>query len=287
MPPPPPPRAVEPEPHSCYRHRDRPTGRRCTRCGNYACSDCLVQAAVGSHCVDCAKAGRPNAATRARHWNARQPTLVTTSIIAANVAVFVWGAILDPATIGGRIRLGGIHADFALNRRILEFTDEWYRLATSGFLHFGILHLAFNMYMLWMLGQMLEPALGRVRFALLYAAGLLGGSLGVLLLDQGLTAGASGAVFGLLGAAFVGQWRRGANPLTTSIGSVLMMNLFITFAWRDQISVGGHLGGAIAGAICGWVMLAPPQRRIRVELTYAVPLLVAVAAVAASVAVAS
>lgn len=287
MPPPPPPRAVEPEPHSCYRHRDRPTGRRCTRCGNYACSDCLVQAAVGSHCVDCAKAGRPNAATRARHWNARQPTLVTTSIIAANVAVFVWGAILDPATIGGRIRLGGIHADFALNRRILEFTDEWYRLATSGFLHFGILHLAFNMYMLWMLGQMLEPALGRVRFALLYAAGLLGGSLGVLLLDQGLTAGASGAVFGLLGAAFVGQWRRGANPLTTSIGSVLMMNLFITFAWRDQISVGGHLGGVIAGAICGWVMLAPPQRRIRVELTYAVPLLVAVAAVAASVAVAS
>jgi len=246
-----------------------------------------VQAAVGSHCVDCAKASRPTTATRARHWNARQPTLVTVAIIAVNVAVFVYGAILDPATVGGRIRVSGLHADLALNKQILELTHEWYRLVTSGFLHYGILHLGFNMYMLWMLGQMLEPALGRVRFGLLYAAGLLGGSLGALLVDQGLTAGASGAVFGLLGAAFVGQWMRGANPLTTSIGTVLMMNLFITFAWRSQISVGGHIGGVIAGAICGWAILAPAHKRRRVELTYAVPLVVAVVAVAASVYVAS
>ena len=194
-----------------------------------------MQASVGSHCVDCARAARPAATTRARYWNARQPTLVTLTLIAVNVAVFLYGAVRDPESMGGQITQ--VHADLALNKRILQITDEWYRLVTSGFLHFGILHLAFNMYMLYLLGQMLEPVLGRVKFVLLYFAALLGGALGVLLLDsgRGLTAGASGAVFGLLGAAFVGQWLHGANPLTTSIGSVLLMNLFITFAWRGQI----------------------------------------------------
>ena len=92
--------------------------------------------------------------------------------------------------------------------------DGWYRLVTSGFLHFGILHLAFNMYFLYVLGPMLEPGLGRVNYLLLYMASLLGGSLGVVLLDSGgITAGASGAVFGLLAAATVGLWRRGVNPV--------------------------------------------------------------------------
>jgi len=240
---------------------------------------------VGSHCIDCAKASRPTAGTRARYWNARQPVLVTVAIIAANVAVFVYGAVLDTQSIGGRIT--ELHVRWALNRELLEFTHEWYRLVTSGFLHYGIIHIAFNMYMLWMLGQMLEPAIGRVRFGLLYAAGLMGGSLGSLALDSGLTAGASGAVFGLLGAAFVGQWMRGVNPLSTSIGTVLLLNLFITFAWRDRISVGGHVGGVIAGAICGAVLLAPPYKRIPRQLAYVVPVLVVAAALAGSVYLAS
>jgi len=245
-----------------------------------------VQAAVGSHCLDCARASRPAAATRARHWNARQPTLVTFTLIAVNVAVFVYGAALDPKSIGGEIT--EVHANFALNERIFSIPGhehEWYRLVTSGFLHFGIIHLAFNMYMLYLLGQMLEPVLGRVKFLLLYVAALLGGALGVLLIDSGrsLTAGASGAVFGLLGAAFVGQWLHGANPLTTSIGSVLMMNLFITFAWRGQISVGGHVGGLIAGAICGAAMLAPRHKSMPPWAAYAAPVLVAAAAAAGSV----
>ena len=269
--------------HTCYRHANRPAGRQCTRCGKHACSECLVQASVGSHCLDCARASRPTAATRARYWNARQVTLVTYSVIAINVAVFVYGAVLDTRSVGGRI--SEVHVDFALNKQLLEFTGEWYRLVTSGFLHFGLLHLAFNMYMLYLLGQMLEPVLGRVRFVLLYAASLLGGALGVLVLDSGtsLTAGASGAVFGLLGAAFVGQWLHGANPLTTSIGSVLLMNLFITFAWRGQISVGGHVGGLIAGAICGAAMLAPRYKGVPVWASYVVPAVVAAAAVAGSV----
>lgn len=241
---------------------------------------------MGSHCLECARASRPAATTRARYWNARQATLVTYSLIAINLAMFVYGAVLDPQSIGGEIT--EVHSDFALNKRIFAFPgheNEWYRLITSGFLHFGILHLAFNMYMLFLLGQMLEPVLGRVKFLLLYVAALLGGSLGVLLLDSGnsLTAGASGAVFGLLGAAFVGQWLHGANPLTTSIGSVLLMNLFITFAWRSQISVGGHLGGVVAGAICGAAMLAPRHKGVPPWAAYVVPVAVSIAAVAGAV----
>lgn len=267
--------------HYCYRHPNRPSGRQCTRCGNYACSECLVQAPVGSHCLDCAKTARPAAATRVRYWHARQHTIVTNLLIAANVAVFVYGVTLDPQSVGGQVT--GLHLDLALNGAWLGLTHEWYRLVTSGFLHYGLLHLGFNMYMLYLLGQMLEPALGRVRFGLLYAASLLGGSLGVVLLDDGLAAGASGAVFGLLGAAFVGQWMHGANPLNTAIGSVLMMNLVITFLWAGRISVGGHVGGVIAGGLCGAALLAPRHKGVPAWAGYAVPIVVALAAVAAAV----
>lgn len=246
-----------------------------------------MQASVGSHCLDCARASRPKVATRARYWNARQVTMVTYGLIAVNLAMFVYGAVLDPQSIAGEIT--EVHADFALSEwifRIPGHENEWYRLVTAGFLHFGIIHLALNMYMLFLLGQMLEPVLGRVKFLLLYLAALLGGSLGVLVLDGGrsLTAGASGAVFGLLGAAFVGQWLHGANPLSTSIGSVLLMNLFITFAFRGHISVGGHLGGVVAGAICGAAMLSPRHKGVPPWAAYVVPVVVGCAAVAVSIA---
>jgi membrane associated rhomboid family serine protease len=267
--PPPPPSA---DLVTCYRHADRPAGRRCTRCGKPACDQCLVQATVGSHCLDCAKAGRPDARTRARFWSARQPLLVTMTLIAINLAVFVLVLLIsrDPAALTGgvtdvHLRLG-LSKDVLAQRILWEGDDGtafitepdgWYRLVTSGFLHFGVIHIAFNMYFLYVLGPMLEPGLGRVNFLLLYVAALLGGSLGVIVLDSGgITAGASGAVFGLLAAATVGLWRRGVNPFSTAIGTTLLLNLFITFA-IPGISIGGHLGGALAGAVCGAVMLAP------------------------------
>jgi membrane associated rhomboid family serine protease len=139
------------------------------------------------------------------------------------------------------------------------------------------------MYFLYVLGPMLEPVLGRVRFLLLYIASMLGGALGVLLIDTGgISAGASGAVFGLLAAATVGLWRRGVNPFTTGIGTALLLNLFITFA-IPGISIGGHLGGAIAGAICGAVMLAPSYRSLPRWATYATPVAIGVGSVIASV----
>jgi membrane associated rhomboid family serine protease len=161
--------------------------------------------------------------------------------------------------------------------------NEWYRLVTSGFLHFGLLHLAFNMYFLFVLGNQMEPQLGRVKFLMLYVASLLGGSAGVILFDQGaFTAGASGAVFGLLGAMAVGIWQRGINPFTTQIGTLLLINLGLTF-FVSGISIGGHLGGLLAGSICGFVMMAPGYKAFPAWSRYATPAVVGVAAVAISV----
>ncbi len=159
------------------------------------------------------------------------------TLIAINVAVFVFVLLVtrEPAALSGGVT--DVHLRFGLSKDVLvqpiawqsddggiyiTEPDGWYRLVTSGFLHFGIIHLAFNMYFLYVLGPMLEPALGRVNYLLLYMASLLGGSLGVVVFDSGgITAGASGAVFGLLAAATVGLWRRGVNPFTTGIGATL------------------------------------------------------------------
>jgi membrane associated rhomboid family serine protease len=239
---------------------------------------------VGSHCLDCAKAARPDVRSRARLWSARQTTVVTTTIIALNLAVFAWTTISDPRSLAGRFT--DVHLDLALNEFLLTRNDEWYRLVTSGFLHYGLIHLGFNMYLLYMLGQMLEPALGRVRFLLVYLAGLLGGSAGVLLLQpDALTAGASGAVFGLMSLAFVGYWLHGANPMSTSIGGLFVLNLVLTFMLSDRISVGGHLGGALAGALCAFAVMAPAWRKIPEWATYAVPVGVSVLSIAIAVAV--
>lgn len=241
-----------------------------------------MQATVGSHCVECAKASRPTVSTRARFWSARQPILVTLSLIAVNVLVFLATVVQNPRSISGY--LTQLHLDLLLNERAIEVTGEWYRLVTSGFLHYGIVHLGFNMYLLYILGQMLEPALGRVRFGLVYLASLLGGSAGVLLLQpDGLTAGASGAVFGLMGCAFVGYWQAGTNPFSTSIGGLLMINLVLTFVLSDRISVGGHLGGAVAGALCGLAVMAPPWKGVPDVVRTLVPLSVAAVSLAVSV----
>ena len=284
-----PPSANAPSTTTCYRHPDRPTGRRCTRCGRPACGDCLVAASIGSHCLDCAKASRPDLRTRARFWSAGKSSLVATTIIAINVAVFVLLGLAND--IGGMLS-GSVtqaHVDFGLfdswrtgvfeGRFRVGAPDEWYRLVTSGFLHFGIIHLGMNMFFLYILGNEVEPMLGRVKFGLLYAASLLGGSAGVMLFDSGaFTAGASGAVFGLLGAYAVGIWRHGINVFNTNIGSLLLINLFLTFTIRN-ISIGGHVGGLVAGAICGFVMLSPGYKGVPNWAKYATPVAVGVASV--------
>jgi membrane associated rhomboid family serine protease len=259
----------------CYRHPDRETGRRCTRCGKPACGDCLVQVAIGSQCVDCIKAARPDVKTRAKFWNARQPTLVTYSLIVINVAIYLWTAS------------SGVHeSDLGVDKFDLH-QGEYYRLITSGFLHFSIFHIGMNMLLLFQLGQLLEPAIGRLRFGLLYFASLLAGSFGAVMLQpNGLTGGASGAVFGLMAAAAIGLHRRGVNVFQTGIGTVLILNLVITFT-IPGISVGGHVGGAIAGALCGFVILAPGHAALPKWASYVTPVAVMLVAVVGSMVIAA
>jgi membrane associated rhomboid family serine protease len=269
-----------PQTATCYRHPNREAGRRCTRCGKWACTDCLVQASVGSHCIDCAKQDRPNVTTRARYWNARQPTLVTYALMAINVAVFLWLGIQDSSAFSSGRTLTQGQFDLGLAGPLIERGSwtEWSRLVTSGFIHFGVIHVAFNMLLLFQLGQLLEPAIGRVRFGLLYFAALLGGSAGALILQpNSIHGGASGAVFGLMGAAFVGLRNRGINPFSTGIGTTLILNLLITFT-IPGISIGGHIGGILGGAAVGYVMLAPRHMRVPNWVTYAAPVAVMVVA---------
>jgi membrane associated rhomboid family serine protease len=261
----------------CYRHPNREAGRSCTRCGKSACAECLVQASVGSHCVDCAKAARPDVKTRAKYWNAGQPALITRVLIGINVAVFLYVTIEDPSSLGGRGGLTKAQFELGLNSFFLrDGRNEWYRLVTSGFLHFGLIHLAFNMFMLFQLGNLLERPLGRLRFSMLYGACLLGGSFGVLVADaNAIAGGASGAVFGLMAAAAVSLHRQGVNIFSTGLGTTLLLNIFITFA-IPGISKGGHIGGAVAGAICGFFMLAPRWKAVPKWAGYATPAAVAV-----------
>ena len=200
------------------------------------------------------------------------PVSVTRALIAINAVVFVWTLVGNGGLSGG---LGGSMVnqhqfDIALARVFIE-QGEWWRIITSAFLHFGLLHIGMNMLLLWQLGQMIEPALGGPRFGLLYFAAMFGGAAGVIVVGgNGLTGGASGAVFGLMAAAAVGLEQRGVNPLRTGVGATLILNLLITFA-IPGISIGGHLGGAIMGGAVGYAMLEPRWQRTVPAVSWIAP----------------
>lgn len=187
--------------------------------------------------------------TQVRRWQATQSILVTRILIGLNLFVFILMTFADPNMLSGRTTR--LHVDLGVNSGLISDALDLTRLLTAGFIHFGIIHLGFNMYLLYQLGSLLEPSVGRIRFAAVYVVSLLGGSTGALMLQpDGLHGGASGAVFGLMGFAAVGYWRQGINPMRTPIGSLLLLNLFITFV-VPGISIGGHLGGALLGAVGG------------------------------------
>ena len=198
---------------------------------------------MGSQCWQCIKAARPPVAVRAKRWNATAGPLVTKALIAVNVAVFALAT--SAADLTNRLALHGPAVD----------AGQWYRLVTAGFVHAGLVHLAFNMLLLYRLGEVLEARLGRFRYALLYFVSLLTGSFGALLVSpNAFTVGASGAVYGLLGAAAVGLRERGVNLWQSGLGTLLVVNLLFTF-FAPGISVGGHLGGLAGGALLGAVLL--------------------------------
>jgi membrane associated rhomboid family serine protease len=198
---------------------------------------------------------------RARGAYASYPAYVTLAIIAICVAAFV----ADAASSGFRISMWGGHGELVplgwVNGPAVA-AGEWWRLLTSGFLHFGVLHIAFNMYALWLFGPIIEQLYGHVEYAVLYVLCLLGGSvLTILLAPQSAAAGASGAIFGLFGLAFVVSRRRHlllgpqARAILSQAGGLLLINLLITFA-VPQISWTGHVGGLAIGVLLG-LLLAP------------------------------
>ncbi|MGH3980530.1 MAG: rhomboid family intramembrane serine protease [Pseudonocardiaceae bacterium] len=266
----------QPPPAVCVRHPDRPTGLRCTRCDRPSCPQCLREASVGYQCVDCVAYGRRTQRYGTTIAGARPSgrDLVIPVIIALNVLVFA-------VTVG---QAG------SLNNSTAELFQQWglwppavaggqyWRLVTSGFLHFGPIHLAFNMLALWIIGRDLETVLGRGRFVAVYLVSLLGGSVAVQLFEDAgsVTAGASGAVFGLMGglAVVLLRLRRSPWPALT----IVAINVVISFA-VPGISILGHLGGLVFGTVATAAMVyAPRERRSAVQAGTLVGLLVVIAA---------
>jgi membrane associated rhomboid family serine protease len=241
------------ETHVCVRHPDRPTGLRCTRCDRPACPQCLREAPVGMQCVDCVSAGA-RSTPRAR-VRPSSPVVVPV-LIAVNVAVFLLtvvnaGSVADNAA-------GSVFAATAL-APVQVAGGGWWRLVTSGFLHIGLLHLLFNMIALWFIGRDVELVLGRLRFSVLYGVSLLGGSTAVMLFGNpvGEVAGASGAIFGLMGALLV-LLRRMQLPMTSAL-VIVGLNVVLSLT-VPGISLLGHLGGLVVGVVVAAGMVHGPAR---------------------------
>src|SRR4051812_26786320 len=235
---------------TCFHHQDRETGRACTRCGRPACPDCLIQASVGSQCFECVRAARPKGTVRIRQTIERDPLIATKLLIGLNVAVFVLIFVLD-GTMSGN---GKTSTNLGIYGGAL--TDgEWWRLGTYSVVHFGLVHLGFNMLVLWLVGKTFEPGTGPIRFATIYFVSVLGGAAGALVASpHALTGGASGGTFGVAAAATLVMDRRGIRFWDTGFGPLLVLNLAFGL-FEPGISIGGHVGGLIAGALTAEAML--------------------------------
>lgn len=252
---------------TCYRHPNRETGVACSSCGRPICPDCMTPTPVGMRCPECSKQRTRVTAGSAAFGGTRAPATVV--LIVLNVAAFLAEIAGGGGGLGGSS--GAVIDDLGL-RGASVANGEWYRLISGGFLHAGLLHIGFNMFALFILGGLLEPAIGTPRFLALYFASLFAGAFGALALtDPGqVTVGASGAIFGLFGAAFLIARGRGLDAIASQLGFLLLINLALTFGVRG-ISVGGHLGGLAGGLLCALVIVAGERgtlgsRRLPAEL---------------------
>jgi membrane associated rhomboid family serine protease len=266
----------------CYRHPGRETNVQCSNCGRPICPDCMTVTPVGMRCPECARdRTRVSRISPGLRAGAAPATYV---LIAINVIAF-----LAELGTGGNAASGGgsLFFDGALyGPKVAD--GEWYRLLTSGFLHVGLIHILFNMVALYFLGMLLEPGIGTPRFLAVYFVSLLGGSFGALLLSpDSFTVGASGAVFGVMAAAFIVARHRGIEQLAGQIGVFIIINLVFTIGYSGHISAGGHFGGLIAGGLCALLIVYSERRARRpVELEVIGMLALAAISVAGALAVA-
>jgi membrane associated rhomboid family serine protease len=254
-------------PPTCYVHPARLAGSVCRRCNRPICPECMTEAPVGWQCRRCVREGARQSPVR--RWQparggagygrlgATRMTPMVIALIAINVAAYVWEMSSKPAAlvVGGQFA-GVCPHRVECNYGLLPFAvhqGQWYRLITGAFLHANIEHIAFNMFTLAIVGAPIEAELGRARFLALYFVSALGGSVGSYLIsnpDQ-IGVGASGAIFGLMGAYFVIARRRRWD--SSAILGLILINLLISFA-STGIDWRAHLGGLVTGAIVGLAM---------------------------------
>lgn len=248
----------------CVRHTDRPTGLSCTRCGRPACPECLRPASVGQHCVDCLRADRrdtPKVRTVSGSVASRGSVpVVTYTLIVLNVLIYGITAAQSGSVMENE-RASALFVDWVMYPPAVA-AGEWWRILGSGFLHYGLIHLLLNMFALYVVGRDIELVLGRARYLAVYLISLFGGSAAVMLLAQNtLTAGASGAVYGLFGAITVILIRLRQNPNSMLI--LIGINVFISFS-LPGISLWGHLGGLAAGTLAALgILFLPAWARVR------------------------
>jgi membrane associated rhomboid family serine protease len=241
----------------CARHADRPTRLRCIRCDRPACPECLREAAVGSQCVDCVNEGRKTVRRSQTVVGAEQTDgrlVVTPVLVVLNVLAFV----VTAAQAGTPFlnQRSAIFQETAL-QPVLTANGEWWRILTSGFMHVGIWHLVLNMAVLYIAASSVEPELGRLRFTVVYFLALFGGNAAAFYFGNagGLLAGASGAVFGIMGALIV-VWRRKKHDFATVV-VVVVINL-VSNLFTDS-SLLAHLGGFVIGGLLTLAMVKAPR----------------------------
>ena len=271
---------------TCYRHPDRATRLSCTTCGNPICVECSHDASVGQKCPDCA-APAPGARVIHARQTIGRPTFQTAPvsfvIMGITLAIFVAG-FLSP------------DIDAWLLQHLSQYNvfvaqGEWYRIFTAALLHGGLMHIAFNMYALYLFGPRLEQQVGSTAFAALYiaaagAGGMVSYALGPI---NQISVGASGAIFGLLGAWMFVAWKMRSSPggraMFNQLGVLLAINLALPL-FVPGIDWRAHVGGLGAGILIAWLWSLfavgkPNARAIRTVIAAAV----AVVAIAITIAI--
>jgi membrane associated rhomboid family serine protease len=243
----------------CYRHPDRETGVLCTRCERPICPQCMIPASVGFQCPECVAEGRKTIRPVKTVYGGavrRGGIDATRILIGINVAMFIITAASGAGVLSGS-GTSSVYDRFAL-RPPQVAAGEWYRLVSSMFLHFGFLHIGFNMWALFVIGTPLERLLGRLRFVVIYfLAGLGGGLLSFAFgpVDE-FAAGASGAIFGLFGAFYVVNRQRGLE--TGPIVGLIAINLVFSFTFSG-IDWRGHVGGLVVGSLVAAAFVFVPS----------------------------
>src|SRR5262245_30961191 len=260
---------------TCYRHPDRVTGLSCSECGRPICTECMTMAPVGIRCPE--HSGRPQGVDRVTSGVRRASyegvgAKVTRALIAINVLVYIaellTGSGVDAtrgwiyqngALLANGVKVGdtlaGLPAHVPFPNLVGVAHGEWWRMLSAAFLHYGPFHLLLNMLALWWFGSMLEQRIGSGRFLAIYLVSGLAGSAGALMLDPTTpTVGASGAIFGILGAGLVMETVHRDYVFGGSALGVILLNLIFTFS-VSNISIGGHIGGLFGGRDGGFGFL--------------------------------